>query len=134
MSDPNASLSYWTIAASVATCVIGYYVLKSMFGDSNDGSNDNEPERPAPPKLERLPIGKITKEELAKYNGENDERILISICGRLFDMAAGRDFYGPNGPYSCFVGGDASYMLGAMSLNESDKNKTDFEVDGDHQV
>ena len=49
-------------------------------------------------------------------------------------MTAGRDFYGPGGPYSCFTGGDASYMLGAMSLNEADRNKTDFEVDGDHQV
>lgn len=86
------------------------------------------------PKFERLPVGKLTVDEIAKYRGENGSRILCSICGRIFDMTSGRDFYGADGPYSCFTGGDASFMLGAMSLNQADRNKTDFEVDGDHQV
>ena len=50
-----------------------------------------------------------------------------------FDTA--RDFYGhPDGPYNCFAGADASYMLGAMNLERENRNKCDFEQDGDHQM
>lgn len=76
--------------------------------------------------LKRLPVGRLTLNEISAYNGANGSRILISICGRIFDMSLAYDFYGPNGPYNCFTGGDATFMLGKMSLDSSHKNKKDF--------
>ena len=36
-----------------------------------------------------------TPKELAVYNGEGGARILLAISGRVFDVTAGRSFYGP---------------------------------------
>ena len=64
--------------------------------------NDSNSERE---KLERLPVGNLTLDELKEYTGENNSRILVSVCGRIFDLTEGRDFYDhPGGPYNCFAG------------------------------
>ena len=55
------------------------------------------------------------KAELASYNGTNEARaVLIAIRGKVFDVTAGRTFYGPGGPYGAFAGVDASRMLAKM--------------------
>ena len=46
----------------------------------------------------------FTKEELAKYKGENGGDIYLALMGRVFDVSRGRDFYGPGGGYSFFSG------------------------------
>jgi len=74
----------------------------------------------------RAPVGILSTEELAAYNGEGGGRILVSISGRIFDMTRGRDFYGPEGPYHAFAGSDATYMLGAMSTDSPNRNKRNF--------
>lgn len=50
------------------------------------------------PKVEELPPMKkrdFTIEELRKYNGKDNERILIAVNGKVFDVTAGKSFYGP---------------------------------------
>ena len=45
--------------------------------------------------------GDITPEELAKHDGRDPFKpIYFSVQGRVFDVTAGRDFYGPGAP-SC---------------------------------
>ncbi|XP_057821052.2 membrane-associated progesterone-binding protein 4 [Cryptomeria japonica] len=57
---------------------------------------------PMPPRL-------WTKEELAKYNGtEEDLPILLGILGSVFDVTKGRSHYGVGGSYNHFAGRDAS--------------------------
>jgi len=74
----------------------------------------------------RSPVGILSVQELSEYNGANDGRILISICGRILDMTRGRDFYGPEGPYHVFAGCDATYLLGSMSTEPQCCNKRNF--------
>lgn len=52
----------------------------------------------------------FTFEMLARQNGRDAPRALMSIKGRVFDVTRGRNaaMYGPGLPYSCFVGRDAS--------------------------
>lgn len=50
------------------------------------------------------PTRVFTKEELAKYKGEDGSDIYIALMGRVFDVTRGRDFYGPGGGYAFFSG------------------------------
>lgn len=126
--------SVWTLVGGAVLTISVIYIVSKLFTNNNNEEEKQQNERPAPPKLQRLPVGRLTLDQISQNTGANDGRILLSICGRIFDMSAGRDFYGINGPYSCFAGGDASYMLGAMSLEQQSRNKTDYTPDGDHQM
>eukprot|EP01083_Nonionella_stella_P154718 498916_1 len=136
MSDSNTFSTPQLIAIAVGAVgvVIAYFWKNSSNGP--ESSAGHGPPIPQPPeRLARLPVGKLTLDQISSFNGENDSRILCSVCGRIFDLTKGRDFYGhPDGPYNCFTGADASYMLGAMSLDPTHRNKKDFEQDGDHII
>ncbi|KAI0259186.1 hypothetical protein BC834DRAFT_833982, partial [Gloeopeniophorella convolvens] len=43
-------------------------------------------------------------------------RILLAIAGTLFDVAAGRGFYGPDGMYGNLAGRDASRGMAKQSF------------------
>ncbi|KAI0758627.1 cytochrome b5 [Trametes elegans] len=59
-----------------------------------------------------------TPKTLAPFNGENGQRILLAIRGVVYDMTAGRNFYGPNGMYANFAGRDASRGMAKQSFDE----------------
>ena len=46
---------------------------------------------PLPPMQRR----DFTLQELRKFDGSNDERILIGVKGKVFDVTKGKRFYGP---------------------------------------
>lgn len=50
----------------------------------------------------------FTKEELAKYKGQDGGDIYLAILGKVFDVTRGRDYYGPGGGYEFFSGVDGS--------------------------
>ncbi|KAM7348163.1 neuferricin homolog [Cochliomyia hominivorax] len=50
----------------------------------------------------------FTKEELSKFNGENNKPIYLAILGRVYDVSKGVKHYGPGCSYSYFAGRDAS--------------------------
>nr|CAG4636368.1 EOG090X0A5G [Eubosmina coregoni]SVE69947.1 EOG090X0A5G [Eubosmina coregoni] len=55
------------------------------------------------------PTRVFTKEELAKYKGEEEGgKIYIAILGKVFDVTRGKDYYGPGGGYAFFSGIDGS--------------------------
>ena len=58
-----------------------------------------------------------TPKTLAKYNGIDDQRIMLAINGIVFDVTAGRNFYGPNGMYGNFAGRDASRGMAKQSFD-----------------
>ncbi|EIN04565.1 cytochrome b5 [Punctularia strigosozonata HHB-11173 SS5] len=58
-----------------------------------------------------------TPKTLAPFNGENGGRILLAIQGTVFDVTAGRNFYGPNGMYGNFAGRDASRGMAKQSFD-----------------
>ncbi|KAF2084812.1 putative DNA damage response protein, partial [Saccharata proteae CBS 121410] len=60
----------------------------------------------------------FTPPTLLPYNGENNMPVYLAVRGRVFDVTAGRNFYGPGGPYANFAGRDASRGLACGSFDE----------------
>ncbi|PAV14926.1 cytochrome b5 [Pyrrhoderma noxium] len=58
-----------------------------------------------------------TPKTLAPFNGKDNNRILLAIKGIVFDVTAGRSFYGPDGPYGNFAGRDASRGMAKQSFD-----------------
>lgn len=58
----------------------------------------------------------FTRAELSKFQGEGGAPIYVGIKGRVFDVSAGKDFYGPGSGYACFAGRDATVGLASGSL------------------
>ncbi|EPS44335.1 hypothetical protein H072_1666 [Dactylellina haptotyla CBS 200.50] len=60
-----------------------------------------------------------TPKTLLKHNGTDDPRILLAVKGTVFDVSAGKMFYGPGAPYNIFAGRDASRGLAKGALDDS---------------
>lgn len=60
----------------------------------------------------------FTPLDLLPYDGTKDMPVYLGIRGRVFDVTAGKNFYGPNGPYANFAGRDASRGLACGSFDE----------------
>ncbi|THV02569.1 cytochrome b5 [Dendrothele bispora CBS 962.96] len=58
-----------------------------------------------------------TPKTLEPFNGKDGGRILLAINGQVFDVTAGRNFYGPNGMYGNFAGRDASRGMAKQSFD-----------------
>lgn len=46
----------------------------------------------------------FTPDELAKYNGIQNEKLFLSILGSVYDVTKGAKHYGTEGTYNYFVG------------------------------
>jgi len=75
----------------------------------------------APPTIhtaEPLVFKTFTPRTLEKYDGRGDPRVLLAVEGKVFDVTAGKNFYGPGGPYENFAGHDASRGLAKNSFDD----------------
>ncbi|KAI8883371.1 cytochrome b5, partial [Backusella circina FSU 941] len=66
---------------------------------------------------EVLVFKNYTPLDLLPFNGENGARILMGVNGSVYDVSAGRNFYGPGSPYANFAGHDASRGLAKNSFD-----------------
>ncbi|GAA5910011.1 hypothetical protein JCM8208_006412 [Rhodotorula glutinis] len=97
--------------------------LKASAADKLVKTADAVAQAPAGDKTELDPPKDtpFTKDELAKYDGKDDKTpIYVGIKGRIYDVSAKRDMYGPGCGYHVFVGKDASRGLGKSSLKPED--------------
>jgi hypothetical protein len=53
-------------------------------------------------------IRMITRAELARHDGNQTDRLWLSIMGKVYDVTAGDQYYGKRGPYRVFVAQDAN--------------------------
>ncbi|TFK66075.1 cytochrome b5, partial [Pluteus cervinus] len=60
-----------------------------------------------------------TPKTLEPFHGKDGGRILLAINGTVFDVTAGRNFYGPDGMYGNFAGRDASRGMAKQSFELS---------------
>ncbi|KAI5838667.1 cytochrome b5-like heme/steroid binding domain-containing protein [Morchella snyderi] len=78
--------------------------------------------RPAPPSNIKHDTPRVfrtfTPKTLSPYNGTELPSVYLAVEGRVFDVTAGKSFYGPGGPYSNFAGRDASRGLAKNSFDE----------------
>ncbi|CCL98494.1 uncharacterized protein FIBRA_00492 [Fibroporia radiculosa] len=58
-----------------------------------------------------------TPKTLEPFNGQDGKRILLGINGVVYDVTAGRNFYGPEGMYANFAGRDASRGMAKQSFD-----------------
>ena len=51
-------------------------------------------------------------QEMIDRSTENDQYLLLSVAGHVFNVSAGSKFYGEGGSYSFFTGGDCTRAYG----------------------
>jgi membrane-associated progesterone receptor component len=71
------------------------------------------PRNPAP-----VVFRTFTPTTLLPFNGMGGASVYLAIRGRVFDVTAGKNFYGPGGPYENFAGRDASRGLACQSFDD----------------
>ena len=71
--------------------------------------------KPPPPVVFKT----FTPLTLLEFDGTKGKPIYFAVNGRVFDVSAGRNFYGPGGPYANFAGRDASRGLALGSFDTS---------------
>ncbi|GBF90808.1 steroid-binding protein-like [Raphidocelis subcapitata] len=60
---------------------------------------------------------RMTPQQLAGHDGSDPSKPLyVSVRGCIFDMSAGRTFYGPGGPYAVFAGKECARALAFMKV------------------
>lgn len=74
------------------------------------------PSEPDVEELEPIVFQTFTPKGLSKFNGKDDPRVLIGIKGKVFDVSAAKNYYGPGGMYENFAGRDASRGLAKHSF------------------
>lgn len=69
----------------------------------------DEPVWIEPRPLERDPHALyLTPSQLAEYDGRDGGPVFLAVYGRVFDVSAGRDHYGPGGGYASLAARDSS--------------------------
>lgn len=86
-----------------------------------------------PPPLD--PVDRfITLQELCAANGKTKGLpLLTSVVGRVYDVSAARDLFGPGAPYEMFVGHDGTYNLAVMSLKKGTLDTFEYELDDEEK-
>ncbi|XP_063723080.1 membrane-associated progesterone receptor component 1-like [Symsagittifera roscoffensis] len=121
MAIVNSPVNLFGVSLCALLLAASLYVLRSWLRSSK--LEQNEEKRKLLPRMKNRDfyVGDLTP-----FNGIDNERILIGVNFKVFDVTnRGRDFYGPDGPYHCFAGKDASRGLATMSLESSTKEDFD---------
>eukprot|EP00878_Enallax_costatus_P002466 GHUV01002646.1.p1 GENE.GHUV01002646.1~~GHUV01002646.1.p1 ORF type:complete len:163 (+),score=13.94 GHUV01002646.1:152-640(+) len=66
---------------------------------------------------------RLTLGQLADYDGRDASKpVYISVRGKIYDVTAGKTFYGPGGPYAVFAGKECARALAFMKVTSEDCN------------
>ena len=88
----------------------------SGTADAKDDQQESQSSPPPPPRV-------LTPDELKVANGVDSENLYLAIFGKVYDVKAGNDYYGTDGPYHVFVGRDAPvpFVTGNFTGDEAAK-------------
>lgn len=107
---------------SAVICIAAYFIspssvssiLKSVFDlfEHSKSASSTSTSTSTPGKVKVF-----SKEELAKFKGDNGETIYLALVGKVYDVSRGRKHYGPGGGYEFFAGKDGSkaYVTGQFN-------------------
>ncbi|RPA92987.1 cytochrome b5 [Choiromyces venosus 120613-1] len=76
------------------------------------------PSPPLPSSSSAIVFKTFTPKTLQPFNGTDNPKVYLAVNRKVFDVTAGKSFYGPGGPYSNFAGRDASRGLALNSFDE----------------
>lgn len=102
-------------AVGILVAVVVRNILKAVSKPSAEPEESSDPE----PKMG----GIVTESELRAATGEDGKALFIAVKDpfndsvTVFDMASGKDFYGPGGPYHMFAGKNATHGLAKSSTD-----------------
>ena len=80
-----AGQSMWTTAVLVFLGTLAVMAIKSFFDSRSGVAHIEKP----------FHCGEITAGELTKYDGRGFAPICLAVRGTIYDVTAGREFYGP---------------------------------------
>ncbi|KAK9448647.1 cytochrome b5-like heme/steroid binding domain-containing protein [Limtongia smithiae] len=95
-----------------------YLVYRAVFPATGMSSDEQRAKDQAEQAPEPIVFTTFNTRSLQPFNGTDNERVLLAIKGRVYDVSSGRSFYGPGGPYSNFAGRDASRGLAKGSFDD----------------
>ena len=85
------------VTSPVNICLVAlicYFSYKLMRKDTGSLKKDKNLGTKKP--LDKMPKQDFSLEQLRQYDGTNtDGRLLMGVLGRVFDVSAASDFYGP---------------------------------------
>ena len=100
-----------------------------LTNESNGTNNKNDSSSNDNNNSQSVVLRDYTPSQLSHFDGHLDPKIYIAVKGSVFDCSAGRQFYGPSGPYSNFAGRDASRGLALNSFDIEIIRDIDEEID-----
>ncbi|CAH4036531.1 unnamed protein product [Pieris brassicae] len=124
MAETDTS-SFWDELTSPLNLVLIFFIVYLLYKIIRSQFETIEPVNipPPMPKLRK----DMTVAELKKYDGTNEDgRVLLAVNSIIFDVTAGKRFYGPGGPYSAFAGRDATRGLATGQVAASDNEYDDI--------
>lgn len=97
--------------------VLMFYLYRSFFSP--------KVKKPVPKNLKEF-----TPEELAKFDGSDPETpIYICVLGKIYDVTAGRSYYGKGSGYNIFAGRCASRAFFSGCFDQSNPDCLSDKVD-----
>lgn len=112
----TSTLTPLNLALVVLLMTVTYY---RVFKPYNAGAQTLKIDKDQP-----VVFQTFTPRTLLKYNGQKnpplnpDGKVYLAVKGKVHDVTAGRNFYGPGGPYENFAGRDATRGLACQSFDE----------------
>lgn len=111
---------------------ISYAASKDMASKGNQKGSETSPKKKSripPPPME--PVDAVIPfEQLLLHDGTSSSRpVLTSVLGRIYDVTAAKEFFGPGAPYEMFAGHDGTYNLAVMSLKKQTLDKFQYNLD-----
>ena len=82
---------YFTPPLQILCVLAVVYMIKRIFFKRPV----QEPEEEPVTRLEPMKKRDFTLQEIKEYDGKNNQRILISVNGNVFDVTLGKAYYGP---------------------------------------
>lgn len=115
--EESSSSSLSSSEEAINTC--------ASSGTETDGTCDNSSNANTDAKNTAV---LVTMEELRRKNGDDDPEIWLSFMGKVYDVTAGKDFYGRGSSYGAFSATDCTvcFVSGIFSEEEAGKGPEDI--------
>ena len=103
-TDLTALISSIPPAAQILIAVACVFIIRRLLKPRLSKQDENEGERRF--SLPQMKKRDFTVQELLEFDGVKNERVLLAVCGKVFDVTKGKSFYGPglqNFWHTCLV-------------------------------